>query len=120
MGRIQEACMFSHHLYACIVEIALLCYFLTRELSWYAVIPGIGINVLFFFVQARMGRALSTTRKASIKAADARVKVVIETINSIRLTKLYACNHLFFLSFFLFFPPSFLNCPTFIKFYSHI
>jgi len=93
-SRIIEFSMQSHHVWATVVEVFVLSFFLFWRLG-VSCLPGIVVIFLFFGFQGLAGRIIAQLRKSTLLAVDARVRLMSEVLTSIKLVKLYAWEDAF-------------------------
>ncbi|KAH8104855.1 hypothetical protein BXZ70DRAFT_1049038 [Cristinia sonorae] len=70
------------------VQLSLCVVFLYSILGWSSLV-GIGATVLFFPVPGYFSKMMSGTQKTKMQKTDARVQTVTETMNTIRMIKLF-------------------------------
>lgn len=61
-----------------------------------AFLAGIAVSIIAFYVNLRIGRVASAYFKAYMKKQDARVRGLTESINNIKMLKMYSWTHIFF------------------------
>lgn len=87
--RLFEAAIFFHFIWATVIFATVITVILAIEFQW-ATIPGMVMFILFFVLQYRTGRMVSSIRAKAIKLTDQRVSLMSEILSAMKLVKLYA------------------------------
>lgn len=87
--KLGEACTTLHYLWSGVVEaVAIMCVLL--GFVGRAALPGLGILLLLVPVQYAVGMAAAVSRKRVVAASEARVRLMDEILQAIKLVKMYA------------------------------